>query len=93
MLNNKKPSKRPILAILHRKVSYGTMVIWTRHYARLDRAIPRAVQLAMLDGQPGDVIEFAHAEFGFQIATLKLSVGKNASNIELKISKDILPES
>lgn len=63
-------TKRPILATLYRK----HQPVWVRRYSRITTALPRAVQLALLEGQPGDVVEFAHSDFGFQIATVKLSV-------------------
>lgn len=46
-----------------------------RHYARLTTAIPRAVGLLLQEGEPGDVLELAHAEHGFQIATITIHVG------------------
>jgi hypothetical protein len=62
---------RPIVATLLRK----NAVVWSRRYLKLDNAIPRAVQLAMQEGQPRDVIEFSHVDTGMQIGTVKLSVG------------------
>jgi hypothetical protein len=67
-------STRPILAILHRRLTphaRGTEILWTRHYVRLENAIRRAVELAVLEGEPGDVIEFALAS-GAQLGTVKL---------------------
>lgn len=61
---------RPILAQLHR----GQQTLWKRHYASLSNAARRAVELAMLSGEPGDVIEFSWAPAGLQIGTAKLSV-------------------
>lgn len=63
--------ERPILATLTRK----HQTVWVRRYARIDSAIPRAVQLAILEGQPGDVVEFARAVTSLQIGTVRLSVG------------------
>ena len=64
-------TKRTILATLYRKNKPEAR----RQYARISTAFPRAVQLLMLEGEPGDVIEFAHADFGFQIGTVKIHVG------------------
>lgn len=47
----------------------------TRYYTQLTNAIPRAMQLLLLHGQPGDVAEISNANFGFQIATIKVHVG------------------
>lgn len=47
----------------------------TRHYTKLTRAIPRAMELLLLNGQPGDVAELFHTEHGFQIATIKVHTG------------------
>ena len=58
-----------------------------RYYARLDTAIPRAVQLLILEGQPKDVIELAHSEHGFQIGTIKIHVG---GRIDVQFSLDLL---
>ena len=63
--------KRPIAAALNR----GGRVLWTKRYARLDTALPRGIYYALMEGQPKDVLELYHAEFGFQIATVMLHVG------------------
>lgn len=47
--------------------------VWTRYYAWMDTAMPRAVALAMQTGEVGDVgdvVEFSSIELGFQIGTL-----------------------
>jgi len=62
---------RPILATIFRK----NIAHAVRHYARVDTAFPRAVQILMQHGEPGDVVEFAHSEHGFQIGTVKIHVG------------------
>lgn len=80
-----KTYKRPILAQFHRK----NEVLWTRTYNRISTAIPRSVELAILEGQPGDVVEFSNANFGFQIATVKLSV---TGKIDIKFSRELVPE-
>lgn len=64
-------SERNIVAQLHSKMG----LLWTRRFARLDTAIPRATQLLMLEGQPGNVVEFSHAVTGLQLGTIKLRVG------------------
>lgn len=69
--------KRPITATLHRKVHSQrySIALWTRHYSNFLNAIAKAQQVLLADGQPGDVIEYAHSEAGFQIATTRISVG------------------
>lgn len=47
-------------------------VIWVRYYNWMDTAMPRAVQLALCYGAPGDIVEFASTELGFQIGTLRI---------------------
>lgn len=48
-----------------------------RRYTLLSTAIPRAVQLLMLSGQPGDVVELASHDFGFQVMSVKLHANGN----------------
>ena len=60
----------PIVVTLHRK----RRVVKTRRYARLDTAIRRQTQLAVLEGEPKDVIEIAHADTGLQIGTITVGV-------------------
>jgi hypothetical protein len=55
--------------------SMPNQLLPARRFARLTTAVPRIVQLLLDFGQPGDVAEVAHAEFGFQIATIKVHVG------------------
>lgn len=62
---------RHIVATLHHKGK----PVWNRRYARIDTAFPRAVELLIIDGEPGDVIEFSHSEYGFQIGTVKIKAG------------------
>lgn len=85
--------KRPIVATLHRYPEgrrRGSQVIWTRYYTDITNAIPRGVQLALQDGEPGDVIEFASSNHGYQIATVRLKVGSSIHNISVRISKELL---
>lgn len=53
--------------------------IWTRHYAWMDTAMPRIVQLVMRDSQPSDVVEFIGKEQGFQIGVLFVNKGNQLS--------------
>lgn len=64
---------RPILATFYHKNEQKN----ARRYARIDTALPKAVYRLILEGEPGDVIEFSHAEWGFQIGTAKIKVGGN----------------
>ena len=87
-----KHFKRPYLAILHRTEPgrKSTTILWTRYFKRLDTGIPRAVQLAMLEGQPGDIVEFASANHGYQIATIKLTVNAKLAALDIRFSRDLL---
>ena len=58
----------------------GNLLLSVRRYVRLDTAIRRQTELAYLEGQPGDVIEFAHAETGMQIGTIKVQVRRIITN-------------
>ena len=58
----------------------GETLLAVRRYARLDTAIRRQTELAYLEGQPGDVVEFAHAETGLQIGTIKVQVRRLITN-------------
>lgn len=58
----------------------GGVLLDFRRYVRLDTAIRRQTELAYLEGQPGDVIEFAHAETGMQIGTIKVQVRRLVTN-------------
>ena len=44
--------------------------VWTRYYAWMDTAMPRAVALALQTGEDGDVVEFSSVELGFQIGIM-----------------------
>ena len=63
--------ERPLLAQLHR----GDKTLWKRYYRNFPNAARRATEVALLSGQPGDVVEFSNAETGFQIGTMILHVG------------------
>lgn len=65
---------RNIVATLHRRVgeSNRTQVLWTRHYARVENALRRATELFYLEGQVGDVLEFALTTNGMQLGTIKM---------------------
>ena len=43
-----------------------------RNYARLDTAAARAVQLLIIAGEPGDVMELAHTGTGAQLGRAKV---------------------
>ena len=58
----------------------GNQLLSVRRYVRLDTAIRRQTELAYLEGQPGDVIEFAHAVTGLQIGTIKVQVRRLITN-------------
>lgn len=48
--------------------------VWTRHYARIDSAMKRVMELFVIEGEPGDVVEFSHKVTGMQIGTMKMHV-------------------
>lgn len=63
-------AERNIVAALHR----GEHIVWIRRYARIDTAVPRCTQLALLEGHPRDVVELSHAHTGMQLGTITLHV-------------------
>lgn len=73
---------RPIIATLFHK----NQPVYTRHYARVTTAIPRSIAIILERGEPGDVVELAHGEWGFQIATIKVQVG---ASIKLQLSTEL----
>ena len=76
--------KRQIRATLHR-LQPGTKAsaeVWTRYYETVTSALSRGVNLALLTGEPGDVLELSSSNYGYQIATLKIKVGsKNLASM------------
>lgn len=66
---------RNIIAQLHRRRE----CLWQRNYVAPINAMRRGAELLILTGQPGDVIQISHAEFGFEIAVIKLHVGGKMS--------------
>lgn len=60
--------KQTVLAILHR----GSKVLWSRRYKNINNAMRKAVEVAMVAGQPRDVIEFSRIPSGIQIGSVKL---------------------
>lgn len=71
--------QRKIVATLYR--GKQQQIVWVRYYNWMDTAMPRAVQLALCYGSPGDTVEFASTELGFQIGTLKI-LPKNRVELE-----------
>lgn len=69
---------RPIIAILIRR---GQAVL-TRHYARLDTALPRVTSLANAQACPRDVIALSHAVTGLEIGTIKRRPAKGKAHLE-----------
>jgi hypothetical protein len=63
--------ERKFQAILHRRDGNKRVQVWTRTYARLETACRRAVELCMIDGKVGDVIEVTHMLTGHQYGTVK----------------------
>jgi hypothetical protein len=80
-----KVYKRPIKATLHRRKGNSTITVWVRYYHSIASAISRGVELAILKGQPGDVLELSSSNYGYLIADVKLKVGSSGlSNMEIK---------
>lgn len=50
-------------------------LVWKRHYARIETILRKAVEVLVLEGSPGDAIEIAHSDFGFQVAVVKIHAG------------------
>ena len=72
-MNAKTSVPRPIIATFHTNGKNPDLP--SRHYSKLDNAIPRATQLMMTKGRPGDVVEFSHAVTGKQLGTVKVKAG------------------
>lgn len=67
--------RRRIVTTLYR--GHDKRVVRVRYYNWMDTAVPRVVQLALHDGESGDVVEFVSAEFGFQLGIMhQLPKGK-----------------
>ncbi len=67
---------RPIVATVVRK----RKVVDVRRYAYLNNAIKRMSELAMLELEPKDVVEFSHNDTGLQMGTLKVGIGELKAN-------------
>lgn len=48
------------------------VAMWHRQYAWLDTAMPRAIALALNEGQPGDVVEFHSLGRGVYLGTVRV---------------------
>lgn len=87
--------KRQFRASLHRKMGNSTEVISVRYFSKLSKALSRGVELAILDGQPGDVLEITSSNFDYLIATVKLKVsisGKDSLDIKFHMAGCIISE-
>jgi hypothetical protein len=78
-------SSRPILATWHRG---STEIRKPRRYSRVSTALPRILQLLLLEGQPKDVVQISLADFGTWIADIKISVG---GKISIRLEPDYEP--
>lgn len=67
--NRRLYSNRPIVVTFS---NTNGKVIWMRYFARLETAIARAASVLVLQGAPGDKMEIASNDYGFQIATLRI---------------------
>lgn len=84
-----KVFKRPFRMTLHRKSGKSTEVIWSRLFSKISTAMPRGIELALLNDEPGDVLELTSSNFGYAIATVKLGVStKGLTNIKIEFLID-----
>ena len=60
------------LSVLTQTTRHGDRKGRVRHYARLDTAAARAIQLLILSGEPEDVAELAHLGTGRQLGWVKI---------------------
>lgn len=74
--------KRPLIATWHRS---HQQIGRPRYFVRVSTALPRLIQLLILEGQPRDVIELASNEHGFQVAVIRIHAG---GKMNLKIYED-----
>lgn len=85
--------KRKYKAVLHRAKGNSTVVISERFFQSIHRAISRGAELAILEGMPGDVLEISSSNFGYLVATVKLSVNaKSLSNLKIEFHVSLLQE-
>lgn len=61
----------PIAAVIYHR----QRPLRTRRYARIQTAIPRAISWLLLEGEPGDLVEFSLAHSGTQLAVIKVHAG------------------
>ncbi len=61
------------------------LVLKPRHYAKVENCLAQVMKQSFWLADPGDVFEVAHAEFGFQIATVKVGVNQ----FQIMVSEDI----
>ena len=66
-------SKRPIMMSWIRKNQLNCSL---RRYSRVENALSQIMKQFFLQSHPGDVFELAHSEYGFQILTVKVYVGR-----------------
>jgi hypothetical protein len=78
MATNKVVYKRLVKAVLHRLTTDGnsSTIISTRFFTSTQTAIRRGTELAVMEGEPGDVLEISHSNLEYLIATIKLKAGK-----------------
>ena len=81
--------KKEIRATLHRSSGKSSELLWTRFFNKVTTALSRGVELAVLTGQPGDVLEISSSNFGYLIATVRLTVNtKGLSSIKIEFQVD-----
>ncbi len=74
-MNPMTATPRPIVATFHPKVGKVSKLAAPRRYAKIDNALPRATQLLMWEGNPGDRVEFSHALTGKQLGVVTVKAG------------------
>lgn len=81
----KKIYKRPICVTLNRLGKESSIYLWSRYFSNIENAITRGVMLALLTGEPGDVLEITSSNYGYLIATIKLKVNaKSVADLQVK---------
>lgn len=58
-----------------------------RRYSKVVKAFPKAVEILLMDGNPGDTVELTNHDFGFEIGCVKVHVGGRIS-VDLKDLED-----
>lgn len=86
----KKDFKRPFVLSYFTKhgSTVGAPVLTAmRYYARLTTCVPQAVKHLLEQGQPGDVVEIASSNFGYQVGFARVKAG---GRIDIQWNNDLI---